>query len=429
MSEYRGYTGKSLRFLQESKVKVGDTIKVTEELTYSGILMPRYELSDDQHIVVKLKSGYNVGIELGKIKKIELISSQKLTKEIPSDIKTNSSLPKVLLLSTGGTIASKVDYRTGGVTPALSASELNAAIPELAKIANIDAEVLFSEYSENLQPEHWKKIAEKLDTCSKSEYKGIVITHGTDTMQYTAAFLSFALSGFHIPIALVGSQRSSDRPSSDAALNLISAVRFVIEGNTKGVFVIMHHNESDDLVVSHLGTRVRKNHTSKRSAFKTIGDDPAFLILDKKIEKNLKKEFFQQKDYNPKLNLDTRVALVKYHPGYDPKLIDYIIESGYQAIIFEGTGLGHIGKTMYDSVKSAKKTGLFLGMTSQCIDGRVSMTVYESGRDLLEMGIVPLNNMIPETALVKAMWALGNTKSVDEMKNLMLEKIASEFSD
>ena len=429
MSEYRGYAGKSLRFLQESKVKVGDTIKVTEELTYSGILMPRYELSDDQHIVMKLKSGYNVGIEIGKIKKIELISSQKLTKEIPSDIKTNSSLPKVLLLSTGGTIASKVDYRTGGVTPALSASELNAAIPELAKIANIDAEILFSEYSENLQPEHWKKIAEKLDTCSKSEYKGIVITHGTDTMQYTAAFLSFALSGFPIPIALVGSQRSSDRPSSDAALNLISAVRFVIEGNTKGVFVIMHHNESDDLVVSHLGTRVRKNHTSKRSAFKTIGDDPAFLILDKKIEKNLKKEFFKQKDYNPKLNLDTRVALVKYHPGYDPKLIDYIIESGYQAIIFEGTGLGHIGKTMYDSVKSAKKKGLYLGMTSQCIDGRVSMTVYESGRDLLEIGIVPLNNMIPETALVKAMWALGNTKSVDEMKNLMLEKIASEFSD
>ena len=429
MSEYRGYAGKSLRFLQESKVKVGDTIKVTEELTYSGILMPRYELSDDQHIVVKLKSGYNVGIEVGKIKKIELISSQKLTKEIPSDMKTNSSLPKVLLLSTGGTIASKVDYRTGGVTPALSASELNAAIPELAKIANIDAEILFSEYSENLQPEHWKKIAEKLDTCSKSEYRGIVITHGTDTMQYTAAFLSFALSGFPIPIALVGSQRSSDRPSSDAALNLISAVRFVIEGNTKGVFVIMHHNESDDLVVSHLGTRVRKNHTSKRSAFKTIGDDPSFLILDKKIEKNLKKEFFKQKDYNPKLNLDTRVALVKYHPGYDPKLIDYIIESGYQAIIFEGTGLGHIGKIMYDSVKNAKKKGLFLGMTSQCIDGRVSMTVYESGRDLLEIGIVPLNNMIPETALVKAMWALGNTKSVDEMKNLMLEKIASEFSD
>ncbi len=429
MSEYRGYTGKSLRFLQESKVKVGDTIKVTEELTYSGILMPRYELSDDQHIVMKLKSGYNVGIEVDKIKKIELISSQKLTKEIPSDIKTNSSLPKVLLLSTGGTIASKVDYRTGGVTPALSASDLNAAIPELSKIANIDAEVLFSEYSENLQPEHWKKIAEKLDTCSKSKYVGIVITHGTDTMQYTAAFLSFALSGFPIPIALVGSQRSSDRTSSDAALNLISAVRFVIEGNTKGVFVIMHHNESDDLIVSHLGTRVRKNHTSKRSAFKTIGDDPAFLILDKKIEKNLKKEFFKQKDYNPKLNLDTRVALVKYHPGYDPKLIDYIIESEYKAIIFEGTGLGHIGKTMYDSVKSAKKKGLFLGMTSQCIDGRVSMTVYESGRDLLEMGIVPLNNMIPETALVKAMWALGNTKSVDEMKNLMLEKIASEFSD
>src|SRR3990170_3031066 len=182
MSEYRGYTGMSLTFLKESNVKVGDSVKVTEDL----------------------------------------------------------------ILSTGGTIASKIDYRTGAVTPALSATELNSAVPELAEIANIDAEVIFSEYSENLEPEHWKKIAEKLDSYAKSDYKGIVIGHGTDTMQYTAAFLSFALAGYPIPIVLVGSQRSSDRPSSDAALNLISAVRFVVESNTRGVFVVMHHNESDD---------------------------------------------------------------------------------------------------------------------------------------------------------------------------------------
>jgi len=429
MSEYRGYKGNSLLFLKKSKVRVGDSIKVTEDLTYSGILMPRYEQSDDEHIIIKLKNGYNVGIEIGKIKKIEMLPFEKKILESSEKTQSDSSLPKILLLSTGGTIASKIDYRTGGVTPALTADDINATVPELAELANIDTEVLFSEYSENLVPEHWKKIAEKLDSISKSDYKGIIIAHGTDTMQYTAAFLSFALAGFPIPIALVGSQRSSDRPSSDAALNLISSVRFVIQCNTPGIFVVMHHNESDDLVVCHLGTRVRKNHTSKRGAFQTIGGEPAFLILDKKIEKNLQQDYFKQTKYNPKINYDTRVALVKYFPGYDPKLFDSMIDAGYKAIIFEGTGLGHIGKSMYDGVKKANERGLFLGMTSQCIDGSVRMTVYESGRDLLELGIVPLSNMIPETALVKAMWALGNSENINEMKKLMINNIASEFSD
>ena len=191
----------------------------------------------------------------------------------------------------------------------------------------------------------------------------------------------------------------------------------------------MHHNEKDELVVAHVGTRVRKNHTSKRSAFQTIGDDPAFLILGKKIKKNLEKEFFKQKEYEPKIKCDSRVALVKYHPGYDPKIINFLIESGFKAIIFEGTGLGHVGKNMYESVKKANESGLFMGMTSQCIDGRVGMNVYESGRDLLELGIIPLSNLIPETALVKAMWALGNSNDVSEMKNLMQKNIASEYSD
>lgn len=429
MSEYRGYTGMSLVFLKESKVKVGDSVKITEDLTYSGIIMPRYEQNDDKHIVIKLKNGYNIGIEVSKIKKIELLPQEKIEPKNPPQIKTDSSLPKVLLLSTGGTIASKIDYRTGAVTPALTAAELNSSVPELAEIAQIQTEVLFSEYSENLEPKHWKTIAEKLDSYAKSDYKGIVIAHGTDTMQYTAAFLSFALAGYPIPIVLVGSQRSSDRPSSDAALNLISAVRFVKETNTRGIFVVMHHNESDDLISVHLGTRVRKNHTSKRSAFQTIGDNPAFLVFDKKIQKNFEKEFFKQNEYVPNLNVDTNVALVKYYPGYNPKIINFLIESGYKAIIFEGTGLGHVGKTMYEGIKKANEAGLFMGMTSQCIDGRVGMNVYESGRDLLELGIIPLSNMISETALVKAMWALGNSKNITELKELMLKNIASEFSD
>ena len=427
MSEHKGYKGKIRDFLTQNKVEVGDLIKIISELTYTGILMPRYESGDESHIVLKLKSGYNIGIEFDKIEKIEKVSERQSIVDSTKIIEKDETLPKILLLSTGGTIASKVDYRTGAVTPALSASELYEAVPEIAKIANVDAEVLFSEYSENLQPEHWKEIAKKLDSVAKSDYAGIIIAHGTDTMHYTSSFLSFALSGFPIPIALVGSQRSSDRPSSDAALNLIAATKFLTESKTNGIYVIMHNDSNDDTIACHKGTRVRKNHTSKRGAFETVGDDPAFIVSEDKILKNMNDSFFKGEKYEPKLDLDSKVALVKYHPGYDPKQIKNLIDSGFNAIIFEGTGLGHVGNTMYDTIKDAKEKGLFLGMTSQCIDGRVSMTVYDSGRDLLELGIVPLENMTPETALVKAMWACGNSSNAGEIKELMLRNIASEF--
>ena len=427
MSELKGYKGKSFDYLNQKDVSVGDSIKVISDLTYEGILMPRYETSEDSHIVLKLKSGYNIGIELSEISDIKKISSPKEIIEQNNVNGEDSSLPKILLLSTGGTIASKVDYRTGAVTPALTAADLNDAVPEITNIANVDTEVLFSEYSENLQPEHWFEIATRLDSLAKSDYVGIIIAHGTDTMHYTSSFLSFALSGFPIPVALVGSQRSSDRPSSDAAVNLIAATKFLTKANTNGIFVVMHNDSNDDTVVCHKGTRVRKNHTSKRGAFETVGDDPAFIITENNIEKNMNDDFFKNEKYDPKLNLDAKVALVKYHPGYDPRQIKDLADLGFGAIIFEGTGLGHIGKTMYDVIRDAKEQGLFLGMTSQCLDGSVRMTVYDSGRDLLDLGIVPLENMIPETALVKAMWAYGNSTNSEEIESLMLRNIASEF--
>ena len=428
MSDYRGYEGKSLEFLKHNKVKVGDTVKITTNADNVATIMPRYEHSDDQHIVVKFKSGYNVGLEINGIKKIEYMSSidAQQTKEPPTTPKPQ--LPKILLVSTGGTIASKVDYRTGSVTPALSAQDLYAIVPEMGEIANVDAEVLFSEYSENLTPEHWKKTAEKLNSYSDSDYKGIIVAHGTDTMQYTAAFLSFALNGFPIPIVLVGSQRSSDRPSSDAASNLIAAAKFIVKSNTRGIFVSMHNSESDDDIACHFGTRVRKNHTSKRNAFETMGASPAFIVKQDEIIQNSKSQFFKQKNYTPKINVDTRAALVKYYPGYDPRLVQDLINHGYKAIIFEGTGLGHIGKNMYDVIKRARESQIFLGMTSQCHDGRVNMAIYESGRDLLHLGITPLSDMISETALVKAMWALGNAGD-GKIDDLMTQNIASEYTE
>ncbi|WP_316506650.1 Glu-tRNA(Gln) amidotransferase subunit GatD [Nitrosopumilus sp.] len=429
MSEYRGYKGSSLEFLKNNQISVGSSVKIQADIDYSGIIMPRYEHSDDKHIILKLKSGYNVGLAVAKIEKIEReqIKEEKFEeKRHPEKIE---GLPKICLLSTGGTIASKVDYRTGAVTPVLTAQELNASVPELTKIANIDAEVLFSEYSENLMPEHWLKIANKINEYSTSDYAGIIVAHGTDTMHYTSSFLSFALAGFPIPIVLVGSQRSSDRASSDAALNLIGATKFITECNTKGIYIVMHQDENDDAIACHVGTRVRKNHTSKRGAFQTIGENPAFIITEDRIQKNFSQDFFKVKEFQPKINLDTKVILIKYYPGFDSAFLDNIIETGCKGIIFEGTGLGHVGKTLYKSIKQAHEKGIFLGMTSQCIDGRVRMTVYESGRDLLELGITPLENMIPEVALVKAMWAVGNSADIKEVEKVMLENVASELSD
>ncbi len=428
MSEYTGYNGNSLEFLKINKIQVGDSVKIFADITYLGIIMPRYEHSDDKHIVLKLKSGYNIGLEIEKIEKIEKNPPIEKSIEKNQEIRNNEDLPNILLLSTGGTIASKIDYRTGAVTPVLTAEELNSSVPELGEIANIDTKVLFSEYSENIMPQHWLKIAQTIKEYSKSDYSGIIIAHGTDTMHYTSSFLSFSLAGFPIPIVLVGSQRSSDRASSDAALNLIGAVKFLIESKTNGIYIVMHQDENDETIACHIGTRVRKNHTSKRGAFQTIGSDPAFLIVNNKIHKNMKKDFFKIQGFESKIKINEKVALVKYHPGYDPDLLKNIIDSGYKAIIFEGTGLGHIGENMYPVVKRANEIGIFMGMTSQCIDGRVRMTVYESGRDLLNLGIVPLENMIPEIALVKAMWVTGNTEKYDEIKESMLNEIASEFS-
>ena len=427
MSEYHGYYGTALDFLKQNKIKVGDTVKVTGDSEYTGTIMPRYEQTDDRHIVLKFKSGYNVGVEISQIKKVDYLSSIENVQEEKPAAKANPGLPKILLLSTGGTIASRIDYRTGSVTPALSAQDLNSSVPELSEIANIDADVLFSEYSENITPDHWTKIAQKLDALAGSDYKGIIVAHGTDTMQYTAAFLSFSLAGFPKPVALVGSQRSSDRPSSDAALNLISAAKFLVNCDANGVFVAMHNSDSDDDIACHYGTRVRKNHTSRRNAFETIGGKPAFIVTQNGIVQNATGQFFKQKEYTPKINVDTKVALVKYHPGYDPALIDDLVNRGYRAIIFEGTGLGHIGRTTYDAIKNAHSKQVFLGMTSQCLDGRVNMEVYESGRDLLHLGIVPLSNMISETALVKAMWALATDGK--NIKQVMLRNIASEYSE
>jgi len=426
-----GYRGAGLKLLSKHGVSVGDNINVgTEDGEMSGILMPRYESASEDHISIKLKSGYNTGIHVGKIKSMKKLSrSEPAIVAKPPEMAENKSLPKIALISTGGTIASKIDYRTGGVHAALSASELYSSVPELANHASIEPVVLLSEYSENLKPEHWTMIADKVVEKVKSgKYLGVVVSHGTDTMHYTAAALSFALQGVRIPVVLVGAQRSSDRPSSDAALNLLGATIFGLKSEYAGVFVAMHAGTSDDAIACHIGTRVRKNHTSRRDAFESIDATPFALVRNNTVEmqkSEIKLTKRSEGNLAAKTKFDDRVALLKYHPGFDPKLIENAAKVGYKGIILEGTGLGHVSKECFPALKKAVDTGLMVCMTSQCIWGRVRMTVYDTGRDLLDIGVIPLSDMISETATVKAMWALANSK---DAKKVMQENLANEIS-
>ena len=438
---------------ETSGVKFGDSVIIeTHDATHLGILIPRYEYADKNHLVLKLKNGYNIGINVGKIKNIKKITEKlETTINHRTDYKFGGFIPgqapvqdfsntlssRLSLLSTGGTISSKIDYRTGGVMAALTAKELNDSIPELQRIANIDPEVVLSEYSENIKPEHWSVIATKVaDKISSGKYDGVIVSHGTDTMHYTSAALSFALQNLPVPVVLVGAQRSSDRPSSDASLNLIGACTFATKSKFSGVFVAMHYTVSDDIIACHIGTRVRKNHTSRRDAFRSIDVLPFSLVHKGQIE--ISRQYadlkFQERHTNVenlivKPKFENKVSLLKFHPGFDCRMIDYCLESGHKAIIIEGTGLGHVSKECFSQIKNAVKRGIFVFMTSQCIWGRTALTVYDTGRDLLNLGVIPLFNTTSETALVKAMWCLANFKEEKDIIKTMTTNIANEFTD
>lgn len=404
--------------LKESGASPGDRVRVRAGRDHEGVLMPGYGRREE--IVLKLDSGYNVGI--GGAESVTVLERGPEEGSRPSAPEPRGGLPRVLLISTGGTIASRIDYRTGAVTPALGADQLYEYAPELAGIADVRTRDLLSKHSEDMEPADWLSMAEEARRAAQ-DHDGIIIAHGTDTMHYTSAFLSFALAGLPVPVALVGAQRSPDRASSDAAENLLGAARLVTGCGTNGIYVAMHAGTDDGAVACHAGTRVRKNHTSARGAFETVGGPPAFVVRGGQISRSIER-YFESDSFEPRIRLSEKVALVKCHPGYGAEAFKRAAE-GAEAVIIEGTGLGHAGGNLLGAIRGARAAGAFVGMTSQCIAGRTNMNVYGSGRDLLEAGVVPLRDMLPETALVKAMWAAG----AGDPAGLMLERIASEFSD
>ena len=428
--ENSGYKDSALHLLKQADCNVGDILKVSSKgKTYEGILIPRS--GEGTAIIIKMKSGYNIGIQATVDVKVEKIGKgTKPTFASPPIPKQNPALPHVVIMSTGGTIASRVDYRTGAVRSAISASDLYGVVPELADVAQVDTEIVFSLYSENITQKHWSELAQTVAKRIEQGVDGIVIAHGTDTMAYTSAALSFALQNLPVPVILVGAQRSSDRPSSDAATNLIGAVKAAGEAPFAEVGLAMHETVSDTTIIVHRGAKVRKCHTSRRDTFKSINGFPIAKIKD--LQVTMQTDNYQRRDSKKKLvlkpNFSEKVALVKFYPGLDPAIIDFYVEKGMKGILLEGSGLGHVSKFCFDAVKNAVVKGVVVALASQCIWGRVNMNVYDTGRDLLSFGVVPLDDMFPETGLVKLMWALGQTDDAEEAKKLLKNNIAGEFS-
>lgn len=405
------------------KVHVGDFIEIKKDgKIYRGILMPHHAFSGKNIVVIKLENGYNIGIKLTKDSKIKVLKKRKQIKKIEEKIPYDEKKPTVALIGTGGTIASYVDYETGAVHPATTVEELAFAVPEIFEICNVEAKILFQKFSENIKPKDWQRMAREVAKYLNKGKSGVIIAHGTDTMSYSAAALSFMLKNLNAPVVFVGSQRSSDRPSSDAMLNLLSAAKVAISDIAE-VVVVMHGSISDDFCYIHRGVKVRKMHSSRRDAFVSINSKPIGCI-------NEKIEFYE--DYRKRNNgrvkvkakLNENVALIYYYPAMKREDFEKIVENK-DGIVIAATGLGHVGEEIIPAIKKLTRQGIPVVITTQCLWGRVNLNVYSTGRKLIKAGVISGEDMLPEVAMIKLMWVLANE---NDLEKAMLENIAGEIS-
>jgi glutamyl-tRNA(Gln) amidotransferase subunit D len=413
-----------------SKVKIKQKSKGKEE-EFEGILI---ESHDPSIVLLKLKSGYNIGFKKEEIE-IKVLEKPKEKKETKEEISQDKKLPSIAIIVTGGTIASKVDYETGAVSPNLEISGLLKNIPGLEKIARInEIEVPFLKLSEDINSDDWKKLAKK--TCeliNKKDIKGIIILHGTDTLHFTSSALAFMLKELGKPVVLTYSQRSIDRGSSDANLNLKCAFHAALS-NIAEVIVVGHALSGDEYCFAFRGTKVRKMHSSRRDTFKAINSEPLAKIYENgNIEKLAE---YSKRDETKKCKLENdfeeKIALIKFYPGASPEILNYYIKMGYKGIIIEGSGFGHVateGKYCWlPALKEACKKAVIC-MTTQTIFGEVNSKVYSAGRMIEKTGVLYLGDMLAETAYTKLGCILGKEKDFEKVKKLMQENVAHEFQE
>ncbi|AGK61003.1 glutamyl-tRNA(Gln) amidotransferase subunit D [Archaeoglobus sulfaticallidus PM70-1] len=386
---------------------------------FEGIVMP----TRSGNLILKLDNGYNVGFSEYEI--LDVFEAERASFKA-EPITKKPELPNVKIISTGGTIASKVDYRTGAVTSQFSSEEIVAEVPEIENICNIDSMLLYNILSENMKPVNWIELSKEIYSSIKDGYDAVIVTHGTDTLAYTATAVSFMLST-PVPVLFVGAQRSSDRPSSDATMNLICSAH-VARSELGEVAIVMHASTSDDYCYIHRAVKARKNHTSRRDAFQSVNQKPLGRVSypDGRIEWHV--DFIKrgERELELKSNLSEKCVLVKFFPGLKPDVLEYYYSKGYRGFVLEGTGLGHVSSDWIDTIRGISDDSLIV-MTSQCLWGRVCDRVYDTGRDLLNAGVIEGEDMLPEVALIKIMWLLGNY-DLEEAKKLVKKNLVGEIN-
>lgn len=423
------YSKQLLEKFEEKNIDTGDRIKVNGR---EGRLMPKPESGDPDSVVLKLESGYNIGLKPEEIELVEKINTSEPERKAPeySDEKKD-----ILILHTGGTIASRVSYEEGGVKPAFSPEELVEMYPEAAEHCNIHSDVVAQMLSEDMEPNHWVEVAEKIHQV-KNDYDGIIVGHGTDTMGFTGAALSLMLKGINNGVIIVGSQRSSDRPSSDAAINVYSACKFLTDTDFSGIGVCMHANSSDDICNVLPAAKVRKMHTSRRDAFEPVNADKIGYIdfeeNDAVIENNS-----IDREYEPNFKMNSNVGYLKVRPGMKPEEIEFLKEQDYDGVLIEGSGLGHMPVNSFDDKTQHHEEILeklrelckdtVVVMASNCINGRVNMNVYDAGHKIQDAGVIPAEDMHPSLAYVKLMFVLANFNGGFEER--FLEDYAGEMNE
>lgn len=415
--------------------KPGDRVKViTKDGIKEGILMPNKETDS---VVIKLDNGYNIGIDNKKVKEIKIVEKYKEKKITEKkEIKKDSKKPTIAILHTGGTIASKVDYRTGGVVASFSDEDFISMFPEVKKIANIKSTLVSNMMSEDMRFSHYKKISDAVVKAVKDKADGIIIGHGTDTLAVTAAALSFVFENLPIPVILVGSQRSTDRGSTDAAANLICAAEFIAKTDFVGVALCMHENTSDNNCLILPPTKTRKLHTSRRDAFKVVNDKAIARVNYETKKIDFLKEYTEKnkEKLNVRDKFEDKVAIVKVYPNMLPDIINAITKEKYKGIVLEGSGIGHAPTNIeenlpnYKALKKFIDSGGLVVLTSQCIFGRVHKDIYTNTRRLAEIGVIFGEDMLTETAFVKLSWLLGNYKK-EEAKELVTKNLRGEINE
>ncbi len=422
------YPPKIRALLEKAKAGQGDSVRVTARgETYEGVLMPHTSFSGEDILTIKLGSGYNIGIAAEDVQGIEVVAKQtphKVDQRLPPSPKDK---PTVAVLGTGGTIASYVDYRTGAVHPAVTAEELVFSVPELLDVCNVKARVVYSIYSEDMKPENWQHLARETAAELNGGASGVLIPHGTDTLHFTTAALAFMLRDLTGPAVVVGSQRSSDRPSSDAASNLLCGAR-VAAADFGEVVGVMHAETSDSYDWIHRGTKVRKMHSSRRDAFRAMNATPLGKVRPEgpvELTEPVQPRAKGPVKVDDRLDLD--VALIHFYPGMKPAVLENCLKDTH-GVVIAGTGLGHTAHDLIPAIHRATRDGIPIVMTTQTLQGRVSLRVYDTGRDLMKAGVISGEDMLPEVAYVKLMWVLGHTRDHADVAKAMATNVAGEIN-